>query len=654
MWKKSFKKYRSLFVSTTLLTLFFIGFLFVNSLFQANTIKDVEYYNFIQTLDQKIKKNGFTEDVVEAINTIKTGGQVHLSDTAKLSIPAFDQYVPGGGPILSDLLINLRIGDSEPAKEYFNQLNSLVADKKERSVKLLSILQIAVAILVSLLYFVVIIQLVIQLSKTDEIEVQSKQETEGIMGTLSEGVFLLDKNYQIGAEQSASLKGMFKSEKDLEGDFLDFISSYVTQKNVELAKEYLELLYGDRVKERLVEELNPLKNIEINIVRRDGSFENNYLDFKFKRVLVDEKVSHLLGSVTDVTKQVLLERELDETREAQEAQLDMLKSILNIDRSKLTLFFASADDILHEVNKTLEDKGKNFSDEKIRMILKGIGSRIHQIKGDAAALGLHRFEFSSHDLEEVIDKIQKENQKITGKNLIPLTSGLRQMLTDLEDLKELVNKFSGVEIKSASADLSESVSEKTSLHDADNKNVDISGSLKNLVDTVSIRNNKPTELVMRGLNPNLIPGYLASPIQTICTQCIRNSIVHGIETPEERVMLGKPKFAKVKVTFVGLDQGYVLFIRDDGQGISNEKILEEAVAKNVISEEESKNYPSGKVKELLFSSGFSTKDEATMDAGRGFGLDVIKRLADDYRAKVYVSYEKGQFFQIGVLFPFAS
>ena len=51
----------------------------------------------------------------------------------------------------------------------------------------------------------------------------------------------------------------------------------MTQSNVDLAKEYLTLLFGDRVKERLVEELNPLKQVEVSLVRRDGSLENHYL-----------------------------------------------------------------------------------------------------------------------------------------------------------------------------------------------------------------------------------------------------------------------------------------------------------------------------------------------------------------------------------------
>ena len=70
--------------------------------------------------------------------------------------------------------------------------------------------------------------------------------------------------------------------------------------------------------------------------------------------------------MNNVTKQVLLEQELNATKEAQEAQLDMLKSILHVDANKLTLFFDQVESSLREVNQTLEVKRKGFSDAEMR------------------------------------------------------------------------------------------------------------------------------------------------------------------------------------------------------------------------------------------------------------------------------------------------
>ena len=82
-----------------------------------------------------------------------------------------------------------------------------------------------------------------------------------------------------------------------------------------------------------------------------------------------------------MTKQVLLEKELASTKEAQEvAMLDMLKSILHIDADKLLYSFALADNILKEINKTLEVKKKGFSDAEIRSTLQKISTKCIALK----------------------------------------------------------------------------------------------------------------------------------------------------------------------------------------------------------------------------------------------------------------------------------
>jgi HPt (histidine-containing phosphotransfer) domain-containing protein len=649
VWKQSFIKYRGMFASTTLFVGFFIAFLAVNFLLQTSTINDIEYFNVVQKIQKQFQDEGVSNGIIEDITTLNNGGSISLSESQKIIVPMAKKYSPEASLIVDRMVAAVASGEKKLVSDQLSEFNLLVTAKKERAVKLLKTLQIIAAILTVLLYFIVIVQLVLQLSNTDDVEVQSRQETDNIMGALSEGIFLLDKDYEIGAEQSASLKGMFKKEKDLEGNFFDFISSYVTQKDVELAQQYLELLYGDRVKERLVVELNPLTEIEVNIVRRDGSYENHYLDFKFKRVIIAEKVSHLLCSVSDVTRQVVLEQQLTETKEAQEAQLDMLKSILHIDRDKLSLFFNNTTDILREVNKILEDEGKSFGDDKIRTVLNNIGSNIHQVKGDAAVLGLHRFEFSAHDLEDIVSAIKKDNKKITGKDLLPLTTGLRKMFVDLEDLKELVGKFSGINLKKINA--SESGGERIG-EEGPIEVIDIASSLMQISDTVAERSNKTVKLNVRGLNSQLVPKRLVSVVQSIATQCIRNSIVHGIEPTAERLALGKSEVAKLSASFLGFDKGYMLFIRDDGRGVDEEKVLQEAVSKGIIFDGQDEKTPKEQIKNLLFSTDFSTASEVSMDAGRGFGLDVVKRLANEHGAKINLTYEKNKFCQLSILFPF--
>ncbi|MGS2717947.1 ATP-binding protein [Eionea flava] len=659
MWMLSFAKYRGLFISTTAFCAFFLLYLLVNGVMQRNTIASVEYVAAVTEVQHRLDRLGVSKDVIDALDVIKTGGTLRAIDDAEqsmtlLTLPPIQQHLSPVADNMDAMSAAISAGNASQLRREVDTLLTLVIDKKERSLKLARTLSVIAAILTVMLYFMVLVQFVLRLSKTDVSAVQSRQETDSIMSTISEGIFLLDSQFTIGAEQSASLKAMFKSDKDLEGDFLEFISHYVTQNNVGLAREYLTLLFGDRVKERLVEELNPLKQVEVSLVRRDGSFESHYLDFKFKRVLVDEKISHLLCSVNDVTKQVLLEQELASTREAQEAQLDMLKSILHVDANKLSLFFTQSEMILQDINKTLEVKKKGFSDAEIRSTLQKIAAKMHRIKGDAAALGLHKFEFLAHDFEEEIDRVKSDNKKITGKELLPLITLLRTMFGDLEDMKTLVDKFSGIRtstnvaafIDDTDGDMGSDTAEIANI-----SSIDIAESLQQLVTTVAYRNEKSVTLKSQGLDANSVPSHLVSAVQSITTQLVRNSIVHGVESVSEREAADKPLPAIIDVRFATTSKGYFLSVKDDGCGVDEALIIQRAVDQGLISAEKAAVLPLKKAPVFLFHPGFSIREQADIDAGRGVGLEVVKQLVDETQGKLNVSYEKGKYCQFRILFP---
>ena len=169
--------------------------------------------------------------------------------------------------------------DSALYRSALNNLKKQLDAEADKRNRLLDITPLAICILAVLVYLLAIIPQLLKISKDEDVQVESNQQAENILNTVSEGLFLLDKNGQIGVEQSASLQQMFRLERDLEGSFLDFIGQYVPVSSVAVAKDYLDLLYGDRVKEKLVKDLHPLNSVETNITRRDGSVESRFLDF---------------------------------------------------------------------------------------------------------------------------------------------------------------------------------------------------------------------------------------------------------------------------------------------------------------------------------------------------------------------------------------
>ncbi len=105
---------------------------------------------------------------------------------------------------------------------------------------------------------------------------------------------------------------------------------------------------------------------------------------------------------------------------------------------------------------------------------------------------------------------------------------------------------------------------------------------------------------------------------------IRNSIDHGIETPEERVKKGKAEKGHITIEVLPpREQNVVIRISDDGQGIDLEKLKNTALQKQLVTEDELNTYTEAQVLSLIFKSGFSTKDKISRVSGRGLGMAVV-------------------------------
>ena len=104
---------------------------------------------------------------------------------------------------------------------------------------------------------------------------------------------------------------------------------------------------------------------------------------------------------------------------------------------------------------------------------------------------------------------------------------------------------------------------------------------------------------------------------------LRNAVYHGIEPPEERKQKGKPATGNIYLSASHENNNLIIRIRDDGQGLQLNRIVEKAVEKGLVSEHRVKEMKENEVIHLIFQPGFSTADSADQISGRGVGLDVV-------------------------------
>ncbi len=131
---------------------------------------------------------------------------------------------------------------------------------------------------------------------------------------------------------------------------------------------------------------------------------------------------------------------------------------------------------------------------------------------------------------------------------------------------------------------------------------------------------------------------------------IRNSIDHGIESPEERISKGKPSKGKIVINAYQKGTQIVIDISDDGKGIDVEAVKAKAITKGLITLEEAEKMSEEAIINLIFLPGFSTKDVSTELSGRGVGMDVVKSNVSKLNGyvEIFTEKDKGTTFRISL------
>jgi two-component system, chemotaxis family, sensor kinase CheA len=120
---------------------------------------------------------------------------------------------------------------------------------------------------------------------------------------------------------------------------------------------------------------------------------------------------------------------------------------------------------------------------------------------------------------------------------------------------------------------------------------------------------------------------------------IRNSIDHGLESPQERAANGKPEKGTVNLRAYHKGGNIVIEIEDDGKGLNKDRIIEKALASELIENEATMT--DSEIFQLIFHPGFSTAKEITDVSGRGVGMDVVKKGIEKLHGRVDVQSKEG-------------
>ncbi|MEC1546234.1 chemotaxis protein CheA [Bacillus halotolerans] len=258
--------------------------------------------------------------------------------------------------------------------------------------------------------------------------------------------------------------------------------------------------------------------------------------------------------------------------------------------------------------------------------------------------------------------VKQDKQKQPAKNdeQSKHTGGSKTIRVNIDRLDSLMNLFEELVIDRGRLEQIAKELEHNELTETVERMTRISGDLQSIilnmrmvpVETVFNRFPRMIRQLQKELNKKIelsIIGAETELDRTVIDEIgdplvhlIRNSIDHGIESPETRLQKGKPESGKVVLKAYHSGNHVFIEVEDDGAGLNRKKIFEKALERGVITEREAETLEDNEIYELIFAPGFSTADQISDISGRGVGLDVVKNKLESLGGSVSVRSAEGQ------------
>jgi HPt (histidine-containing phosphotransfer) domain-containing protein len=505
---------------------------------------------------------------------------------------------------------------------------------------------LATLLLATMLYFAW------RAGRASQSAMEAQRQVEDILGTVREGLFLIAKDGRIGSAYSDSLLALLRTTAPAGQSLEDLLRPLVDERTLLSAGKYVGLFWKDNVNEELIESVNPLSQVEVSFHKTQGPAEIRYLSFTFRRARGARAATDLvLCAVTDITDRVQLQQELEQLRSSNDSHAAVLLQLLRTEPLQLHSFLNNVDAAVRRSNALLRSPG--IRPAELQDKIQGVFREMHSLKGEAAALGLDSFVQRTHAVETLLGAL-RERAELAGDEFVPVVVKLDELLSHMHiiaSMREHVHQARST--VAAAADIPPESHSDTAVigsRAAADRATGLELMLERLVRDVSASGDRSVRLICEGLDR--IPDRYEAPVRDICIQMVRNAVVHGIETAEERAAAGKPPAGTVRVRFSdSKPEEYSLLVEDDGQGLSTTRIRKRALERGLLDVQQAASLDRSGAFRLIFQSGFSTASQVDQHAGRGVGLDVVNTTVRECGGRIGIATSPGKYTRFKTVLP---
>lgn len=497
------------------------------------------------------------------------------------------------------------------------------------------------------------------IEKIQESSSQLKQKTTDIQTMLQnmpQGILTVSEGNRIHPEYSRFLESILETSDIAGRDLMDLVFANANLGSDRLAQ--IEAVGGACIGEDVMNfEFNEHLMIgEIEKTMPDGRVK--VLDLNWSPITDDHGTTvRLLLCVRDVTELRKLAAEATE----QKRELEIIGEILAVKQEKFHEFIASALSFIDENELAIRASAK-ADPEAIGKLFRNM----HTVKGNARTYGLRHLTNIVHEAEQTYAELRKERPAIAWDQPTLLTelAGVREAIERYARINDVslgrkgpgrrgnVERYLMVEKEHIDKTLLRLENVNTSnLHEL----IAVRNAVRNLLRRLGT---EPISQTLAGVfdstpslakelgkiapvviiedNGYFIHSQISGLLKNVFMHLVRNSVDHGLETPEERQQQGKTAAGTINLK-MGVSHGMLeIRLRDDGRGLALKRIRKIAVEKGII--EAGDVLSDEEVARLVFRPGFSTAQNVTEVSGRGVGMDAVQDFVKRESGKIEIRF----------------
>ncbi|MBF0362963.1 MAG: HAMP domain-containing protein [Oligoflexia bacterium] len=457
--------------------------------------------------------------------------------------------------------------------------------------------------------------------KVEERTAQLKQKTDDIQNMLQnmrQGIFTILEHNLVHHEYSVYLEFLLKTKDIADKDAITLLfnkSSFGRDEIDQITGALLNIIGEEDYAFDLNAHLLPT---EFTVNSENG--EKKILEAVWEPIVeVNDNNENIVKKIMVILRDVTEVRILKKKTEEKEREMEIVQQILSIPIDRYKDVIRKSEEelaILFELfNKYNHSNREEFVNHSFRIL--------HTLKGNYRLYGLTFVSALIHDEEKEYHDLRSDINKNVDLDL--LKKGAEKIKASIAEYQKVYNHILK-SLEGNRVDSNNFVNTSTATNAPNGARVyninDLAEEGKKGLEKIAKDLGKPTpEVILKGKSIQLNEKQ-SSILRDVLMHCFRNSLDHGIESPDQRKSKGLNERGQINLTVLDNNGVVELHLYDDGQGLNLNKLREIGIKNKIFKA--SDNLDDNQIANIIFSSGISTASKVTDISGRGVGLDAVR------------------------------